>query len=127
MAHGCGIAMRRRVERLNKVIKQEISTLLERQVNDPRLDSLISVTRVSVSPDLKHARVFVSILGDRDNRREMLAGFNSASGYLRRELGPRLHIRAVPELSFEYDDSLEQGARVLDLIGQVSEDSPGES
>lgn len=115
--------MRRRVERLNKVIKQEISALLEREVNDPRLDSLISVTRVSLSPDLKHARVFVSILGDEDHRCKMLAGFNSASGFLRRELGPRLHMRAVPQLSFEYDDSLEQGARVLDLIGQVSSDN----
>jgi ribosome-binding factor A len=116
------MATRRRIERLNKAIKQEISALLERQVNDPRLESLISVTRVSVSPDLRNAKVFVSILGDGESRSEMLAGFNAAAGFLRRELGPRLHMRSVPQLSFEYDDSIEQGARVLQLIGQIARD-----
>ncbi|MBE9514318.1 MAG: 30S ribosome-binding factor RbfA [Dehalococcoidia bacterium] len=111
--------MSRRTERLNKAIKQEISRLLEREVNDPRLGNLISVTEVSVSPDLKYAKVFVSILGNEENKTEMLAGFNSASGFLRRELASHLSLRTVPQLSFHYDDSIERGARVLELIRQV--------
>jgi len=111
----------RRTERLNKTIKQEISWLLEREVNDPRLSTLISVTRVSVSPDLTYAKVFVSILGNEENKTEMLAGFNAASGFLRRELSSRLRLRHIPQLSFRYDDSIERGATLLGIIEQVGE------
>jgi ribosome-binding factor A len=114
--------MSRRTERLNKVIKQEISKLLEREVNDPRLSNLISVTQVSLSTDLKYAKIFVSILGTENNKTEMLAGFNAASGFLRRELASQLRLRYAPQLSFYYDDSIERGARLLKLIGQVSND-----
>ena len=112
--------MTRRMERIGKLIKQEISGLLEREVNDPRLSNLISVTDVSLSPDLSQARVFVSILGDEEKKQDMLAGFNNASGFLRKELAPRLRLKCVPKLSFYYDDSIERGARLLNLIGQVS-------
>ena len=112
--------MSRRTERLSKTIKQEISRLLEREVNDPRLSALISVTQVSVSPDLKHAKIFVSILGNETKKTEALAGFNAASGFLRKELASHLRLRYAPQLSFHYDDSIERGARLLKLIGQVS-------
>jgi ribosome-binding factor A len=112
--------MSRRTERLNKVIKQEISSLLEREVNDPRLSNLISVTQVSLSPDLKYAKIFVSILGNETNKTETLAGFNAASGFLRKELASHLRLRYAPQLSFYYDDSIERGARLLKLIAQVS-------
>jgi len=113
--------MPRRIERLNKVIKQEISRLLEREVNDPRLSNLISVTQVSLSPDLKYAKIFVSILGDETSKIETLAGLNAASGFLRKELAAHLRLRYAPQLSFYYDDSIERGARLLKLIGQVSD------
>lgn len=112
--------MSRRTERLNKLIKQEVSELLEREVDDPRLNNLISITEVSISPDLKHAKVFVSILGNEANRTDMLAGFNTASGFLRKRLASRLRLKCTPQLSFHYDDSIERGARVLKLIEQVS-------
>ncbi len=112
--------MSRRTERLNKVIKQEISRLLEREVNDPRLSNSISITEVSVSPDLKYAKVFVSILGNETDKTEMLAGFNAASGFLRKKLTSHLKLRCVPQLSFHYDNSIEQGARLLKLIEQAS-------
>ncbi len=112
--------MSRRTERLNKVIKQEISSLLEREVNDPRLSNLISVTQVSLSPDLKYAKIFVSILGNETNKTETLAGFNAASGFLRKELASHLRLRYAPQLSFYYDDSIERGARLLKLIAQVN-------
>jgi len=111
--------MSRRIERLEKFIKQEISESLEREVNDPRLSNFISVTRVLVSPDLKYAKVFVSIVGDEVDKEEMLAGFNAACGFLRKKLASHLRVRYVPQLSFYYDDSIEQGAKVLKLIEQV--------
>ena len=112
--------MSRRTERLSKLIKQEISELLDREVDDPRLNKLISVTEVSVSPDLRYAKVFVSILGNGKNKADMLAGFNTASGFLRKKLASRLRLKCTPQLSFHYDNSIEQGARVLKLIEQVS-------
>ena len=111
--------MTRRSERTSKLIQREISGLLERGVNDPRLNNLISVTGVSLSPDLKYAKVFVSILGDETNKKDMLAGFNTASGFLRKELASHLKLRYAPQLSFHYDDSIERGVRLLELMGQV--------
>ena len=113
--------MSRRSERTSKLIQREISGLLEREVNDPRLSKLISVTEVTLSPDLKHAKIFVSTLGDEmDNKVEMLAGFNKASGFLRRELASHLKLRYTPKLSFYYDDSIERGARLLKLMGDLT-------
>jgi ribosome-binding factor A len=112
--------MSRRSERTSKLIQREISGLLEREVNDPRLSRLISVTEVTLSPDLKHAKVFVSTLGSEINKEDMLEGFNNASGFLRRELAAHLKLRYTPQLSFHYDDSIERGARLLKLIGELT-------
>ena len=112
--------MTRRSERTGQLIKREISRLLEREVNDPRLSGLISVTEVLLSPDLKHARVFISTLGN-ESREDVLEGFNTASGFLRRELASHLKLRYTPQLSFHYDDSIEQGTRLLKLMREVSE------
>jgi len=115
--------MRRHIERLNHLIRDEISELLQRQVKDPRLGGFITVTRVSTSPDLRHAKIFISIMGNEDEKRECLKGLAAASGFLRRELGSRLTLRRTPELSFHYDDSIEQGTHVLQLITQVANEA----
>lgn len=112
--------MSRRTERLNKVIKQEISDLLEREIDDPRLNNLISVTEVSISPDFKYAKVFVSVLGNEKDKTDMLTGFNAASGFLRRKLSSRLRLKRAPHVSFYCDDSIERGARVSNLFEQVN-------
>ncbi|TET57936.1 MAG: 30S ribosome-binding factor RbfA [Dehalococcoidia bacterium] len=112
--------MSRRSERTSKLIQREISGLLEREVSDPRLSRLISVTEVRLSPDLRHAKVFVSTLGSEINKEDMLAGFNKASGFLRTELALHLKLRYTPQLSFHYDDSIERGARLLKLIGELT-------
>jgi len=111
----------RRSERTSKLIQREISGLLEREVNDPRLSKLISVTEVTLSPDLKHAKIFVSTLGSEiNNKEELLAGFNNASGFLRKELASHLKLKYTPQLSFHYDDSIERGARLLKLMGELT-------
>jgi ribosome-binding factor A len=103
------------------MIQREISELLERQVNDPRLSKLISVTEVTLSPDLKHAKIFVSTLGSEiNNKEDILAGFNKAAGFLRRELAAHLRLKHTPQLSFHYDDSIERGARLLKLMEELT-------
>jgi len=112
--------MSRRTERLNEVFRREISKLLEREVNDPRLGNFISVTRVEISHDLRNAKVFVSVLGEESNKLEVIEGFNAASNYLRRKISENIRLRVIPHLSFYYDESIELGARVLKVLDQVS-------
>lgn len=108
--------MTRRTERLNAQLREEISELLAREVKDPRLGGLVSVTRVEISPDLRHARVFVSVLADEAGKGESFEALDSAAPFLRRELKHRLTLRYVPELAFRRDDSIEKGAELEELI-----------
>jgi len=118
--------MAHRIERVNNLIRHEISELLQRQVKDPRLGSLVAVTEVSTSPDLKYAKIFVSHIGSKEEKQETLRVLAAASGFIRNELARRLRMRRIPELSFQWDDSIEQGAHLLDLIDKVSADSTPE-
>jgi ribosome-binding factor A len=112
--------MSRRTERLNHLLRQEITDLLQREAKDPRLSVMVSVTRVSVSADLRYAKVFVSVMGTEEEKKGLLAGLHAASGFLRRELSSRLSMRYTPELSFFYDDTMEQAGKVIQLIQEVS-------
>jgi ribosome-binding factor A len=112
--------MSRRTERLNHLLRQEITDLLQREAKDPRLSVMVSVTRVSVSADMHFAKVFVSVLGTEEEKKGLLAGLHAASGFLRRELASRLSLRYTPDLSFAYDDTMEQAGKVIQLIDQVS-------
>lgn len=112
--------MAHRIERVNNLIRQEISELLQRQVKDPRLSGFVAVTEVSTSPDLRYAKVFVSCMGSQEKKQEMLSGLMAASGFFRNKLAKRLRLRRVPELSFHWDDSIERGTHLLQLIDEVS-------
>ena len=114
--------MTRRTERVNNLIRQEISELLQRQVKDPRLGSFVAVTEVSTSPDLRHAKIFISRIGSQEEKQEILSVLASASGFLRKELARRLRLRRIPELSFQWDDYIERGAHLLQLIDQITPD-----
>jgi ribosome-binding factor A len=112
--------MSQRTVRVNELLREEISELLQREVKDPRLDEgLTTITEVQVSPDLRHATVFVSYMGNAD-RGEVLKGLSAAAPFLHRELLRRLTMRHVPDLVFRFDPSLERGARLASLINQVS-------
>jgi len=115
--------MTHRIQRLNSLLRHEISELLQRQVKDPRLGSFVAVTEVSISPDLRHARIFVSHIGSEEEKQETLSALASASSFFRRELTKRLRLRRIPELSFQWDDSIERGVHLLKLIDQVTTDS----
>jgi len=112
--------MTRRTERLNHLIQRELSELLRKHINDPRLNGLISVTGVEISKDLNNATVSISALGDNIDKEAVLKGFKSAAGFLRRELAHRLNIRVTPVLSFEFDDSIERGVNLVTLIDSVA-------
>ena len=114
--------MTRRTERINDLIREQISELLHRQVKDPRLNCFLTVTRVNTSVDLRHAKVFVSVMGSEDEKKAAMAGLDSASGFLYRELRSRLSLRRMPELRFQLDRSMQRGAEVLDLMREVREE-----
>ncbi len=114
--------MTHRIERVNNLIRHEVSQLLQRQVKDPRLGSFITVTEVSTSPDLRYAKIFVSCICSEEEKQETLSGLVAASGFLRNELAKRLGLRRVPELRFQWDDSIERGDHLLRLIDQVTSD-----
>jgi ribosome-binding factor A len=110
----------RRTLRLNRAIQQEISRLLEKDLNDPRLSSLISITDVSITEDLRHVRVYVSVMGDAEAQSQTIEGFKAATGFIRKEVSSNLRMKHAPEFAFEYDDSIERGAAVLELIDRVT-------
>jgi ribosome-binding factor A len=103
-----------RIGRINEEIQRELSSLI-RTVKDPRVHGLISILAVDTTPDLRYAKVHISML-DKSDVKEVLRGLRSASGYLRRELGRTLNLRYTPELQFVSDDSIDQGAHILKMI-----------
>lgn len=106
-----------RIGRINEEVQRELSALL-REVKDPRVGGLISITNVEVTPDLKFAKVFVSVL-EEDKAAGTLKGLRSAAGFLRRELGARLSLRHTPQLQFVADDSIAYGAHIFDLLNKL--------
>jgi len=110
-----------RTTRVNELLRAEISDLILREVKDPRVtEGLITITEIRVSPDMHHATVFVSHMGTDEERKHALAGLQNAAPFMHRELVRRLRMRAVPDLVFRFDPSIERGARLSDLIRKVS-------
>ena len=104
-----------RIGRINEEIQRELSALL-RTVKDPRLQNgLVTITHVDTTSDLRSARIYISAL-NKDQEKEMMKGLKSAAGYLRRELGSALRLRYTPELQFIADDSIRQGAHILEML-----------
>ena len=107
-----------RIHRINEEIQKELSSLL-RTVKDPRVqDTMISITRVETTPDLRYTKVYVSFLQE-DRAKNAMAGLKSAGGYLRRELGHNLQLRYTPEIVWSLDDSITYGAHMLELINSL--------
>ena len=115
--------MAHRIPRINQLLRQEISELLRRQVKDPRLGTFVTITEVDTSSDLRFARVFFTCIGGEEQKGETLAGLEAASGFFRSELARRLELRRMPELSFQWDEAIERGGRLLDLIDRIASDS----
>ena len=107
-----------RINRINEAIQQELAALL-RTVKDPRVaDTMISITRVETTPDLRYTKVYVSFL-QADRSAEAMKGLKSAAGFLRRQLGSNLQLRYAPEIVWSLDDSITYGAKMLELINNL--------
>ena len=111
--------MSRRTLRINELLREELSVLLQRNVRDPRLNRMLSITSVSVSSNLKEATVHVSAMGTDDEKSEVFQGLKAAGSYLRKSLGNRLSLRYIPRLDFQMDDSIERGARLNSIINNL--------
>jgi ribosome-binding factor A len=109
-----------RIERINSLIRDELSEMLQRRVKDPRLGGMIEITGVVTAGDLRNAHVYVSSIETEPDKKAILNGLHSASGYFRTELAKRLKMRHTPELSFSWDDSIERGSRILEIIDKVA-------
>ena len=112
--------MARRMERVNQLLREELSHLAQRQLKDPRLGALMTITEVDVSPDLRHARVYVSVMGEADEQQAAIEALSAAAGFLRRGLRGRLKLRNIPDLHFHHDRAMEHGSHLLNLIDQTN-------
>ena len=116
--------MSRRTDRVNEQLREEISTLLARQIKDPRLNSVVSITRVVTSGDLRSATVYISVMGNQETKQTALNGIQSAASFLRRELRDRINMRHTPFMTYQLDDSLEEADQVLRLMDRVRPEEP---
>jgi ribosome-binding factor A len=118
--------MSQRTDRVDELLRQEIGTLLAKELADPRI-GFATITDVETSPDLRHAKVWVSVIGGRTDRTETVRALQASMGFVRHELGKRLRIKRIPALHIHLDDSAERGTRVLHLLQELESGvEPGE-
>lgn len=114
--------MSRRTERVNDMLREEISDLLRSDLDDPRIGGIVTVTHVDVSPDLRHALAYVSVLGSDEVRESTLKALDHARPYLRRELSRRLTLRYTPDVAFLSDTSMAEAQVMTDLMRKTAEE-----
>ena len=107
-----------RLGRIDEELKKKISNIINYELNNPKVTGLISVTRCKITPDLKYAQVYVSILNSK-NVKETLANLKKSSGYIRTEIAKRINLRITPELIFILDDSMEYGAKIEQILKEI--------
>jgi len=111
----------KRADRVGDVIRAELADILQRKIKDPRV-GFVTITRVSISDDLKSGRVYVSVMGGPEATKDSLKGLESASGFIKAELGRRLELRYIPNLVFQVDESYEEGEKVLEMLRGLKHD-----
>ena len=120
--------MSRRNERVNELLREELSELIQHQLKDPRLSPsiLITITEVVTSVDMKYAKIYTSVMAPTEEEaKAAMKGLEAATGYLHRELKRMLNMRFIPDITFVRDDSLERGAHLTKLINEVSQENKG--
>lgn len=114
---------KRRQERMSVEIQRILAQILREQIKDPRVDfSTVSITRVDVSPDLGHARINISILGNEEKQLEIMKVLEKAKGFVRTELARGIQLRHAPELEFRLDKSIEHGIRISSLLDEIKQE-----
>lgn len=113
-----------RVERVNETIKMELSQLIEHELNDPRIrDVVVGITSVRTTPDMKHAKVYVSVFGDAEKKDEVMKVLEGAKGFLRKSVAAVLTTRYTPELHFEIDDSVDYAMHIDKLLKEINDEN----
>ncbi|HEY5560149.1 MAG TPA: 30S ribosome-binding factor RbfA [Clostridiaceae bacterium] len=107
--------------RINEEVKKEISSIVQNDLRDPRISAMVSIIDVDVTKDLKYAKVFISLFGSEDSKKETFEALKSSIGFIRKELGHRVKLRITPEIQLHLDTSIEQGMHINSLIQQIKE------
>jgi ribosome-binding factor A len=110
--------MSQRTDRVDELLRQEIGSIISREIADPRV-GFATITKVETTPDLRHAKVWVSVIGQPTERQATIAALGRAMPFIRHELGKTLHIKRIPDLHVELDDTAERGTRVLQLLSEL--------
>ena len=108
-----------RIEKVNEEVRKEISDIIRNDINDPRVNSLVSVIAAEVTPDYKFAKVFISLLGTEEERLEALKGLKSSSGFVRKLLSERMRLRYTPQINFTLDSTIEHGANIMKILHDI--------
>lgn len=116
----------KRLNRISGEVKKVVSEVINNGLKDPRINLMTTVTKVEVTRDLRFAKIYISILGDKQEKDETLLGLESAKGFIRKEIGSRIDLRYAPEPMFYLDESIEQGIYMTKLIEQVNQTSTSE-
>ncbi len=112
-----------RMIRINDEIKREISEVIRSELKDPRIGLITSVLKAETTNDLKYCKIYVSILGDDEKKKETMEGLKNASGFIRKQIAVRINLRNTPELKFILDDSLEYGFKISKIIDDINNGS----
>ena len=107
-----------RMDRVNEELKKEISIVIDQHLKNPNITGLISVTKVKTSPDLRFAKVYISLLNSK-SKKNTLQGLKNASGFIRTEIAKKVNLRYTPELTFEIDDSIEYGSKIENILKEI--------
>lgn len=110
-----------RVEKVQELMKQELSQIILRELKDPRI-GFVTITKVAATPDLREAKCYVSVMGDEGKVRDTMRGLQSSLGYIRKEIGRRIRLRFTPELSFEVDRSLDYSTHIQELLNRIQKE-----
>lgn len=113
-----------RMTRVNDEISKEIAQIIRGELKDPRISSMTSVVRVETTQDLKYCKVFVSVLGDDQDKGSVISGLTNASGFIRHLIAERVNLRITPEFMFKIDDSLEYSMKISKILDEVSSQPP---
>jgi ribosome-binding factor A len=116
----CNDMPKHRLNSINSEMKKELSDIIRNEIKDPRVSDMVSVVAVNVTPDLRFAKIHISVLGSEQEKENTLKGLNSAAGYVRKEVGDRMKLRHVPEMHFELDKSIEHGAHIMKILKDLN-------
>jgi ribosome-binding factor A len=117
----------KRINRISEEVKKVVSELIQNEIKDPRISGMPSVNKVSVTKDLRFAKIYISVLGSEEDKESTIEGLQSAKGFVRKEIGNRINLRHVPEPIFMLDESIEQALYMSKLIEEVNRDSKEDS